>query len=120
MFVKRMAGVSLAVSIAGCGVQAVSQNSAAVVPETEAGDPLPNLTDAQLALFWEGRNEFELERTPSGGLGPVFIERSCVACHGEGGVGGSDDLLDTNHFVERFATLNASGGYDNLAALGGD
>ncbi len=89
-------------------------------PPIKPGDPLAGLTPEQRALFNVGEEDFEYEFDPDEGLGPVFIERSCVACHALGGIGGGDSLEDPNHFVRRFATLNAQGAYDPLAALGGD
>lgn len=45
--------------------------------------------------------------SPNGdGLGPVFNANSCVACHGQGGVGGSGGL---EHNVTMF-TVNVAGG----------
>ena len=85
----------------------------------QPSDPLPGLTEAQHQLFLLGRAEFEREMLPRDGLGPVFTERSCAACHLLGGLGGADALRDRNHLVRRFATLTA-GAYDPLAALGGD
>jgi CxxC motif-containing protein (DUF1111 family) len=84
------------------------------------GDALPGLTPDQRALFEIGEAEFEHEFTPSEGLGPVFIEQSCVTCHSLGGIGGGDSLENSNHLVRRFATFNPDGSYNNLAALGGD
>ncbi len=97
----------------GQGVQAVS------APSLKPGDPLPGLTPEQQALFQLGRADFVHRFLPREGLGPVYIEDSCVNCHALGGVGGADSLADPNHLVERFATLTA-GKYDPLARLGGD
>ncbi len=49
-------------------------------------------------VFQTGLTLFEHEWTPGDplakgdGLGPVFNERSCVACHSQGGVGGGGDV----------------------------
>ena len=57
-----------------------------------------------------GRVLFEHEWTPSDpmaggdGLGPVFNERSCVACHFQGGVGGSGPVAA---MVNTFEIINA-------------
>lgn len=83
------------------------------------GDPLRGLTDDQRKLFELGEDEFERVLLPRDGLGPVYVERSCVACHALGATGGADPLRDPNHFVRRFGTLTM-GRYDPLAALGGD
>src|SRR5438445_13687203 len=55
---------------------------------------------------------FEHEWTPGDalaggdGLGPVFNERSCVACHSQGGVGGGGD---SRHNVASFEVHPAPG-----------
>lgn len=65
------------------------------------GDPLPGLDPDLLDLFFVGEAEFERDLTVADGLGPLFIESSCVACHALGGVGGADRGLDENHLVTR-------------------
>jgi len=40
------------------------------------GDPLPGLTDQELALFEAGKDEFQEVETVENGLGPVFNEAS--------------------------------------------
>src|SRR3989442_14858004 len=45
------------------------------------GEPLANLTVAELALFNAGKVEFETPETVADGLGPVFNEASCATCH---------------------------------------
>ena len=80
------------------------------------GAPLPGLGAEELALFEEGRTAFMQEEDVADGLGPVFNEASCVACHlGPGSaVGGSNGRLET-----RFGKANADGTFDSLAAKGG-
>ena len=118
MFSPQRAGLALALLVSCSEDRAI--DSASVKSAISPGDPLDGLTPEQLALFFFGEDEFVRERVPSDGLGPVFIERSCLACHAQGGIGGADDLTDPNHFVQRFATINAAGAYDPLAAFGGD
>lgn len=77
------------------------------------GDPLPGLTPAELSLFGEGLDEFENVETPQGGLGPIFNNVSCVACHNSGGTGGGSAIM-----VTRFGRLS-NGKFDPLEALGG-
>src|SRR5437867_249442 len=53
------------------------------------GDPLPNLTAEQQALFDAGKVAFlEIEEVEEG-LGPIFNARSCGECHSMPAVGGS-------------------------------
>lgn len=83
------------------------------VPPTRIGDPLPGLTNAQAAAFAEGRAEFTEIESIDDGLGPVFNERSCVACHTAPAVGGSSPRT-----VTRFGTTT-NGSFDALMQLGG-
>src|ERR1043165_207753 len=63
-----------------------------------AGDPLAGLTDAQRSLFADGRADFASDEDVADGLGPVFNERSCTACHSVPAVGGG-----STRTVTRFA-----------------
>ena len=86
-----------------------------VVPGSGAvfGDPLPGLNAAQLAAFAVGKEEFENVETADGGLGPIFNNNSCVACHSSGATGGASDVL-----VTRFGRM-FRGHFDPLAEKGG-
>ena len=77
------------------------------------GDPLPGLTSDQLATFGAGLDEFENVETVDGGLGPIFNNVSCVACHNSGATGGGSAIL-----VTRFGKTT-NGVFDPLDALGG-
>jgi CxxC motif-containing protein (DUF1111 family) len=87
---------------------------AAVVPPVNAlGQALPGLTEEQLIAFVDGRESFREVETVADGIGPIFNDVSCVACHNAGGVGGG-----SRRTVTRFGrTVN--GVFDPLAALGG-
>ncbi len=77
------------------------------------GNALTGLTDAQLAAFIDGRADFRTAETVAGGLGPIFNDVSCVACHDAGGTGGA-----SRRTVTRFGrTVN--GVFDPLEHLGG-
>ena len=78
------------------------------------GDPLPGLSPSLRARFEAGKEEFEEAETPEEGLGPVFNDFSCAACHDQGGVGGAGDLVET-----RFGKRNADGSFDPLSEFGG-
>jgi CxxC motif-containing protein (DUF1111 family) len=62
------------------------------------GIPVLRAPEASPAVREVGLTLFEHEWTPGDplaggdGLGPVFNERSCVACHSQGGVGGGGDV----------------------------
>jgi CxxC motif-containing protein (DUF1111 family) len=71
------------------------------------------LTAAEKADFATGRTEFVNVETPEGGLGPIFNDVSCVACHFQGGVGGGSRTV-----VTRFGRVT-NGVFDPLTELGG-
>ncbi len=77
------------------------------------GDSLPGLTPSQRAAFADGLAEFTQVEAVEDGLGPVFNEASCAACHSVPVVGGGSARLET-----RFGTLT-NGQFDPLAQLGG-
>ena len=77
------------------------------------GDALVGLSSAELADFTEGRSEFEAVETPEGGLGPIFNDASCAACHTAGGIGGASERT-----VTRFGRV-VNGQFSSLDHLGG-
>jgi CxxC motif-containing protein (DUF1111 family) len=77
------------------------------------GDPLPQLTRDQFAAFTAGLEEFENVETPESGLGPIFNNTSCVACHSAPATGGG-----SAETVTRFGAME-NGHFDPLTALGG-
>ena len=78
-----------------------------------AGGPLSGLTAAELAAFNVGKAEFQNVETVQSGLGPIFNNTSCVACHSAPATGGS-----SQQFVTRFGRTT-SGVFDPLESLGG-
>ena len=78
------------------------------------GDPLPGLTDPELALFDAGKDEFQDVETVENGLGPVFNEASCASCHSDPVVGGGSKRLET-----RFGRLRPDGSFDPMVEFGG-
>ena len=77
------------------------------------GDPLPGLSKAQTDAFTKGLDEFTNVETVATGLGPIFNEVSCVACHGAPAPGGGGGQT-----ITRFGQT-AGGHFDPLAELGG-
>lgn len=77
------------------------------------GQPLAGLTQAQLVAFADGREDFVERETAATGLGPIFNDVSCAACHSAPAVGGA-----SGRTVTRFGHT-AAGVFDPLAALGG-
>ncbi len=85
----------------------------AVAAAGTPGGPLLGLTDEQLALFNAGREEFINVETPETGLGPIFNNVSCLACHSRAGVGGSSGIT-----VTRFGRVD-NGVFDPMTDKGG-
>ena len=54
-----------------------------------AGDPLPDLTEGELAFFQAGREQFLEVEGVEEGLGPRFNLDSCGGCHVQPTTGGS-------------------------------
>lgn len=71
--------------------------------------PVPGLSDAEMAAFARGDAEFSRRFAPRTGLGPIFNNVSCFACHSGDGRGRLDNSL------QRIGS--AADGY--LIALGG-
>lgn len=54
----------------------------------EPGEPLPGLTDSELARFNEGKALFDRSFYPEEGLGPLYAQTRCSSCHDLPGPGG--------------------------------
>jgi CxxC motif-containing protein (DUF1111 family) len=94
----------LAAAMAGC--------DAVFTEAPDPGDvfdaPLEGLTPAELAAFIEGDEQFGRPFGPADGLGPIFNNVSCAACHSGDGRGRPENALT------RFSL-----GLDPALALGG-
>jgi CxxC motif-containing protein (DUF1111 family) len=77
------------------------------------GDALPELTPADQQAFEDGLEEFTEEETVEEGLGPVFNDVSCAACHRSPAVGGDAPVVET-----RFGTRDKKQ-FDPLISGGG-
>lgn len=55
------------------------------------GQPLPGLSPEQLAQFERGKAKFSRPFTPQTGLGPLFNDNNCRACHFQGASGGPSE-----------------------------
>lgn len=77
------------------------------------GGSLQGLSFRERASFAAGKRVFVTAATIADGLGPVFNERSCGACHDLGAPGGAGLIS-----VTRFGKSTASG-FDSLSSLGG-
>lgn len=83
------------------------------LPLGRFGDPLPGLTASQLANFTTGLAQFETVDGLEDGLGPIFNNVSCAACHTDAATGGGSVLT-----VTRFGRTK-NGVFDPLANLDG-
>lgn len=77
------------------------------------GQPLAGLPPDVLAQFEAGQEEFESPEKVSEGLGPVFNDVSCVACHSNPKVGGDSSITET-----RFGRTT-KGKFDPMPEFGG-
>ncbi|MGA0872183.1 MAG: hypothetical protein ACO3SJ_04840, partial [Phycisphaerales bacterium] len=80
--------------------------------QPRAGAPLPGLTDAEMALFAEGRVLYTTPLSPEDGLGPIFNKSNCQSCHSTP-VGGWGNIAVTHFGFED------KGVFENLEPLGG-
>lgn len=78
-----------------------------------AGQALAGLTAAQRSAFADGLADFSSVEEVADGLGPLFNERSCAACHTTPAIGGG-----STRTVTRFSR-RVNGLFDALAYLGG-
>ena len=83
------------------------------LPLGRFGDPLPGLTAPQLANFTTGLAQFETVDGIEDGLGPIFNDDSCAACHTDGATGGG-----STRTVTRFGRTT-NGVFDPLTSLDG-
>jgi CxxC motif-containing protein (DUF1111 family) len=100
------------IAVIALGMAALLTSAVADDPPS-FGEPLPNLTVAELTMFEVGKDDFEEVETPADGLGPVFNGTSCAACHSSPAVGGDSNILETR-FGRRdhgkFDAMESSGG----------
>jgi CxxC motif-containing protein (DUF1111 family) len=80
-----------------------------------AGDPLPGLSYLELQQFHRGRDFFNRVFTPEDGLGPVFNENQCSACHTDPAAGGTGEQL-----VLKATRYSPDAGCDLLVDQGGE
>jgi CxxC motif-containing protein (DUF1111 family) len=85
------------------------------------GDPLPGLSAAEQAQFAAGKTAFEAAEDVGDGLGPVFNENACVACHTTVVGGSSVTGAGSTRLETRFGQKTGPGefAFDPLADLGG-
>ena len=82
-------------------------------PAAQAGQAFPGLPASLLALFNAGRDEFREAENVNDGLGPVFNDRACGACHNVPVLGGGSERV-----VTRIGAI-VNGRFDPLTRFGG-
>jgi CxxC motif-containing protein (DUF1111 family) len=100
--------IAMGATAVGCANE--TQTDLASVESAVLGDALPG-TNA--AAFAAAKANFELTETQVDGLGPIFNERSCSACHSNGSTGGAGQNIE-----RRYGTLT-NGVFNSLAGTGG-
>jgi CxxC motif-containing protein (DUF1111 family) len=111
-----LSAVSLVVCVVSCGSPREPASEPETVYGTVLGAPLQGLSAAELARFEAGKAAFSHVFTPEEGLGPVYNESSCNACHSHPGIGGTGGEEYDIH-----ATRTApDGSCDLLDAQGGE
>jgi CxxC motif-containing protein (DUF1111 family) len=96
------------VAVALAWVVAVRPSMARSTGRGQYGAALEGLTLDQLRLFRDGREAFQKTEDAEDGLGPIFNDNSCVACHSSPAVGGTSAILEDR------AALVAGGSYADL------
>lgn len=94
-------------------VVACSEGQSPVI-SAPIGEPLPDLTVAELARFEQGAAHFRRIFTPEEGLGPRFNENACNACHTDPADGGTGEQL-----VVKASRVDGVGTCDILEEEGG-
>lgn len=84
----------------------------------ELGDPVPGLSDEEIASFERGRALFTRVFRPEDGLGPIFAASACDACHTDPVAGGV--ASDESMYVLRTSRWSEEEGCDLLLDQGGD
>ena len=80
--------------------------------QARMGEPLHGLSASDLVLFEMGKTAFNANLSQAEGLGPVFNDTGCGACHGTPAAGGFSTTV-----VTRFGAQGPP--FDPLANLGG-
>ncbi|MDH3457994.1 MAG: hypothetical protein OER90_14240 [Gemmatimonadota bacterium] len=84
-------------------------------PTALPGAPLPGLSADELARFRTGQVQFDRVFTPDEGLGPLFNENQCAACHTDPASGGGGGV-----FVVKATRFTPPDACDRLESHGGE
>lgn len=110
---RRLQLLSLSLALTACSEGGVGGRKP--VTAGSPGEPLPGLESAELDRFREGEALFNRVFTPEEGLGPLFNENQCSACHTDPAPGGTGD-----QFVTKATRWSPDAGCDLLRESGGE
>ncbi len=102
-------GAAIAIGAVGC-LGEDAEDTSVSIGAVSLGDALPGTNSAQFAA---AKANFGATETQQDGLGPIFNERSCSACHSVGATGGAGQNIE-----RRYGTLT-NGVFNSLASTGG-
>lgn len=85
-------------------------------PPAGIGEPLAGLSEAERARFAAGAAEFNRIFSPEEGLGPLFNENQCSACHTDPAAGGTGEQF----LVRAVVRDDAAAVCEPLIGAGGD
>jgi CxxC motif-containing protein (DUF1111 family) len=102
-------GGAIAIGAVGC-LGEESDDTSVSIGAVSLGGALPGTNAAQ---FSAAMANFGGTETQQDGLGPIFNERSCSACHSVGATGGAGQNIE-----RRYGTLT-NGVFNSLASTGG-
>jgi CxxC motif-containing protein (DUF1111 family) len=113
MKMRRFHIMFLALTLAACSSDGYKEplNLVAGAP----GEPIPGLHPQELARFRQGEALFNKVFTPDEGMGPLFNENQCSACHTDPAPGGTGD-----QFVTKATRYDPEGGCELLSDAGGE
>jgi CxxC motif-containing protein (DUF1111 family) len=102
--------------ITGASLMLCACDSPSPAPVARPGEPLPDLTQAQLRTVEEGRALFTRTFTVAEGVGPTFNEPRCVSCHDlpTPGGAGADPVRKATRFADGRCELLLEQGGDML------
>lgn len=107
---------------AGYALPAKAPSSRLPQIQPRAGEPLPGISQTKRNEFEYGKKQFRRILSAAEGLGPVFNDTSCGACHGRPEANASIPLggasIGLSQSVRRFGS-DQSGNFDPLTNLGG-
>jgi len=115
---SRIVVIGLAVTVMTASFWMLRQPSAPVVKaQTGLGGPISNLTPLETTMFNQGFTPFNKFWDPRQGIGPVFTQKNCTACHASPVAGGGSPGNTKKDTL--FGTTSSDGSFNALPNEGG-